>query len=171
MFPDISILMIHDIVALVTIAEPVHKNLVHHCAFGPVRRLKARNNPEIKTLFRCLYRSPHVITTIHLSCNDFKIICQQFIFQLYLYIIIIKFTVRRIPGLRQHQLLLSLADKIHSVNIIRSAAEPNRDLIIRRRFLRYHIISCRITEKRFFSKYRSHIQYIIMLLLRLQETV
>jgi len=44
--PNVDILTLCHIIALVSIAEAVHKDLVHDCALRPLRRMESRGDAE-----------------------------------------------------------------------------------------------------------------------------
>ena len=71
---NIIVLMIQNIIGRISVAEPVHKDLVHDTALGPVRRMKTRMNSEHMLRGRLMSGSQPVVITGCFSRQDFKVI-------------------------------------------------------------------------------------------------
>ena len=74
----IKILVIHDIVGRIAIAKPVHVDLIHDGALGPVRGAKSRSDPEMKTLLIIHRRPQPVIITGLAAFYHFKAVADSF---------------------------------------------------------------------------------------------
>ena len=88
------VFIIQDIIFLVTVGKTVNKNLVHHGAFCPFGRRKARTDTEAVLRTDILRHAKPVEIDDLLSAFDFKIVGKRCLAHADLSLVIIKLLVR-----------------------------------------------------------------------------
>ena len=165
---DITVLIGLHIIGGVTIAEPVHINLVHHSTLCPVRCLESGNNYKIVILRRFSHRTSHIKKTGQTAVHNFKIIADLLIIQLKLIGIIVELIPCFHPG---HREPLALDHQKHLIHIVFCRTKTNGHLFIATRLRGNHIIPGGVTKQCSPVKYRSHFSYISSIVFRSVQTV
>ena len=155
---DIGIFSRQDIVAFISVAETIHKDLIHHRPFSPVRRGKTGNDAEGILLVQVPGHSQFIIIAGQLPCLYFKKIMQRFISQHNFCLIIIKpvFCAGHL-----HSPSERTADQIHCIGIISFCSKTDGDGITGAGAAWKLIIFRLVTVKSAFIQQRSHFMNII----------
>ena len=146
-FVNINIFPVFHIIGCIPVAEPICKDLVHNSAFCPIRRFKARHNPERIVFLQILRHAQTVIKASLVACTDFKIITDRAVQRRNCISIIVKSSLCICFF---HTDLVASADKKHIIHIIYRCPELNSYLLSQLRLKRCLIICAFIAEKRRF---------------------
>ena len=140
---DVAVLSRQHIVGRISVAEAVHKNLIHDSALCPVRRPKSRGDGKAVVFLQVSRYTSLIIEATDLSCTDLKIITEDLLRHFHLHCIIIKTAFR---FLIIHQQLPGPADQENTVHVIQTSPEPDRHGLPRHGLHRLHIIGRLIAE-------------------------
>ena len=137
--PNIDILTFRHIVALVTVAETVHKDLVHDRALCPLRRMKSRRNTKCIAALNIHSCAQTVKIADCAALHHLEIIALRLTVRLHAILVIVKQAVRRyLPHLRLYILIFLNIKNL--IDIIFCCAKPESYRLTCVRFLRVSVI-------------------------------
>ena len=151
---DVAVLSRQHIVGRISVAEAVHKNLIHDSALRPVRRMEARDNAERVHLLQLSCDTELVVITDHAACLNLKKIADRLISDRNLDLVIIK-TVPDQTDL--HLCTGGTADEINRIYIIFQGTEPDLHRVARVRLKRNLILRGFIAVERMLVEHRPHL--------------
>ena len=158
MFTNICIFVAFHIVGRISIAESIHKNLIHHRTLCPIRcmiiRIDFKLCPFLQlrtdSLFRVIACSPSIL--------NFKMIPKNLFRHHNLCSIIIKTFCGFVYF---HFIFLISGYEIYRIHIILLGSEADYYLFATLWLSRISVIPCSVTEKSLLVKHWSHIQNIL----------
>ena len=156
-FPDIAVLVVEHIIVRVSVAEAVDHDLIHHCAFCPVRGMESRAYGKGMAFRKVTRHAAFIIKAVDPSAPDLKIIPEQLPSESDLHRVIVKAS-RRL--LETHLHTKRPADQVDLINVAGSRAEADRDFLTAFGFHRGDILSGLIGKKRLGIKDRTHLHDI-----------
>ena len=157
MLINVYILVCQNIIALVTIAETVNKNLIHNRTLCPVRCLKARCDCKCKIIIMLVHSTKSVVVAWLKTTVYLKIVSELLVCQMNLYLIEVKF-MSRICKLHLSLCLIIAEDNL--VHIGYTCPETNSHITILLRLGRVNIPLCSITVQQILIHDRFHTVYI-----------
>ena len=142
-FSDIDVLSVFHIVGWISIAETVHKDLVHDRALGPVGSTKSRSDLELILLDLLPGGAKLVIIPDFLPGAHPEAVVQILLTQLQGHCIVVKH-----PGCAPllHLVLSAARQQADTVRIACSGAELQCDLLSWQWFRRENVISCSVAK-------------------------